>query len=363
MAIDRTREAWQLLRKMLDDMAVVVEEDSETDLERLEGLRVLGRVTAMALELSLDVDADAPRFFSMNTPARFVGGPNPDGEYHLAMMDGRRRGYRVTGSRGTTVYLGFQILAGIGLTPRRMATNVPDRDLPLAADGTFSLVFAAVEPSADVLDGATWVPIPQDASALVVREYFANRLTEAPARLVIEPLEPAAAPALPTDDSIAELLTSIAFTIAKMFTLHRTVKPEMLDHPNEFLTAEGEELGSENTTPDNLYMIGSWRLADDEALVLELEPPATRFWNVTLANVWHECIEPRRRPSSLTSAAAVAGPGGRVRIVVARENPGAANWLDTGGRHRGFMVVRWLDNPAAPPVSTSVVPLSEAADG
>ena len=358
MPIPKTSEAWQLLQKMLDEMAAVVEEDAENDLERLEGLRVLGRVTTMALELNLDVDADAPRFYSMDTEARFVGGPNPDGEYYLAMLDAREA-YRVSGQRGSTVYLGFQVLAGTGLNPRRMATNVADRELGLQEDGTFSLVFSVTEPSPNVLQGARWVPVPDDTSALVVREYFADRASERPARLQIERIGPARPPAAPTDELLAEKYASAAFTIAKMFTLHRTVKPEMLDHPNEFLTAEGEELGSENTTPDNLYMIGSWRLEDDQALVVDLEPPETRFWNFTLANVWHECIEPRRRATSLTCAHAQGGADGRVRIVVAHEDPGVPNWIDTGGRRRGFMVVRWLDNPAPPPVDTKVAQLSE----
>ena len=42
-----------------------------------------------------------------------VGGPNPDGRYQLAMIRGDRT-YRVTGTRGTTAYLGFQVLAGTG---------------------------------------------------------------------------------------------------------------------------------------------------------------------------------------------------------------------------------------------------------
>ena len=35
------------------------------------------------------------------------------------------------------------------------------------------------------------------------------------------------------------------------------------------------------------------------------------------------------------------------------------NWLDTGGRHRGFVVVRWLDNPEPPAVTTRVLSLAE----
>jgi hypothetical protein len=91
--------------------------------------------------------------------------------------------------------------------------------------------------------------------------------------------------------------------------------------------------------------------------VIELEPPATRYWSVTLENLWHECLESRRRRSSITNAAAVADPDGIVRIVVAADDPGvgSANWLDTGGRHRGWIVVRWIDNPTAPPVTTRVI--------
>jgi hypothetical protein len=93
-------DAWRMVRTMLDDMTAMVQAEAETELELVEGLRVLGRVTALCSELSLDVDVEAPWFFRMNTEARYVGGPNPDGAYHLAMIDGHHR-YRISGSRGT----------------------------------------------------------------------------------------------------------------------------------------------------------------------------------------------------------------------------------------------------------------------
>ncbi len=356
----KTAEAWKLFRKMLDDMTAVIESDAENDLEKLEGLRVIGRTATLALELNLDVDVDAPRLYSMTTAARFVGGPNPHGEYYLTMLDGRR-GYRVRGERGTTTYLGFQVLAGSGLSPRRMATYLSDRDLDLSSDGTFSFVLAASKPTPKELDGDSWVEIPDDASALVIREYIPDPEHQRPARLWIEPLH-APSPPTTTDDSLARQLTSAAWTMAKLMTLHRTVMPELLEKPNQFFTAEAGELGSENTTPDNLYMLGSFRLAENEALVIELTPPETRYWSVTLENVWHECIEPSRRKSSITNAGAVVRPDGTVRLVVAQQDPGAANWLDPGGRGRGFITVRWLDNPSPPPVNTRVIPLSEASD-
>jgi len=351
-------EAWRFVRQMLDDLTKSVEADAQTELELLEGIRVLARATALGSELSLDIDPEAPWFFSMNTQARLIGGPAPDGEYFLAMIDGRHR-YRVRGRRGTTAYLGFQVLAGVGLTPRRMAAYVSDRDLSLADDGSFTLVLATEKPSAAELAGDPWVPIPADSSAILVREYIADRATEIPAELAIEALDPAAAPPAPTDEGLAEQLTGMGWTIAKLTTLHQTIKPELLDRPNRLVTSEAAELGAADTTPDNLYMIGTFRLEPDQALVLDLEPPDSRYWSVTLENIWHECIDPHRRRSSLTNAGAVTDREGKARIVIAATDPGVDNWLDTGGRHRGFVTVRWLDNPDAPPVTTRVLPLAE----
>jgi hypothetical protein len=289
-----------------------------------------------------------------------VGGPNPDGEYFLAMIDGHHR-YRVRGCRGTTSYLGFQVLAGVGLTPRRMGAYVSDRDLTPGDDGTFAFVLAAEEPSVEELAGDRWVAIPDDSSAIVVREYIADRAAEVAAVITIEPLDPPGPPAVPTDEMVAEQLTGMAWTIAKLATLHRTIRPDLLDTPNQLVTSAAADLGEAETTPDNLYMMGTFRLAPDEALVIDLVPPDTRYWSVTLENIWHECIDPRRRHSSITNAHARRREDGSVRIVVAATAPGTAdatNWLDTGGRHRGFVVIRWLDKPDPPAVITRVQALA-----
>ncbi len=101
-------------------------------------------------------------------------------------------------------------------------------------------------------------------------------------------------------------------------------------------------------------MMGTFALAPDETLLLEIEPPDTRYWNVTLENIWHECIEPRRRHSSVTNRGVSADADGKVRIAIGAKDFGHGHWLDTGGRHRGFVILRWLDNPEPPVVAVSV---------
>jgi hypothetical protein len=345
----KTLAAWQFFQQMLADVTKVVTQDAESERELLEGLRVIARVSSLCSQLSVEADLDRPSFFDMCSDNRMIGGPNPDGNYYLAMIRGDRR-YRITGTRGTSAYLGFQILAGTGLTPRRMSNYVSDTDLALTS-GEFALVLSADEPSD--LAGARWVQIPDDASSVVVREYLGDRGSEASATLRIEALDPGPLAPL-TDDELAEQFTAMAWTLMKLVTLHRTIKPELLERPNTLLTAEAADLGAADTTPDNLYMMGTFRLDPGQALVLDIAPPDTRYWNVTLESIWHECLEPRRRHSSVTNRGVQPDSDGHVRIAISAEDFGFGHWLDTGGRHRGFVVVRWLDNPNPPDVTVTM---------
>ena len=347
----KTLEAWRFVQQMLADLTQTVADDAIDERELMEGLRVIAKVTGLCSELSVEADAQRPRFFDMCTDTRMIGGPNPDGRYLLAMIRGDRT-YRVTGTRGSTAYLGFQVLAGMGLTPRRMAGYLSDTDLKLNS-GSFALVLSATEPAPDVLGAAQWIPIPADAASIVVREYVGDPATEEPATMTIdcvdaEPLQPI------TDGEAAEQFTAMAWSIVKLATLHRTVKPELMTQPNELLTAGAAELGSADTTPDNLYMIGTFALEPDESLVLEFSPPDTRYWNVTLESIWHECLEPRHRHSSVTNKGIRQDADGMARIAIGAKDFGHGHWLDTGGRRRGFVVFRWLDNPEAPAVETTV---------
>ncbi|OBG67731.1 MULTISPECIES: DUF1214 domain-containing protein [unclassified Mycobacterium] len=351
----KARAAWQFVQQMVADVTKILTEDAESERELLEGLRVIARVSSLCAQMSVESDADRPTFFDMCSANRMVGGPNPDGNYYLAMIRGDRS-YRITGSRGTSAYLGLQILAGTGLTPRRMAGYVSDVDLALAS-GEFAVVLSADQPSE--LAGAQWVRIPDDASSVVVREYIGDRAQEELATLRIEALDPA--PLVPlTDAELADQFTAMAWSLMKLTTLHRTIKPELLDMPNTLLTAEAANLGAADTTPDNLYMIGTFRLEPDEALVLDIAPPDTRYWNVTLESIWHECLEPRARQSSVTNRGVAPEGDGRVRIAISANDFGLGHWLDTGGRHRGFVVLRWLDNPSPPDVKVSVRRCEEA---
>ncbi|MBY0278555.1 hypothetical protein K2Z84_24755, partial [Candidatus Binatia bacterium] len=95
----RTREAWRLVRTMLDDLTRIVEADAESDLELMEGMRALARMTALCSEATLDADHELPSFRSLTGAARLLGCASPLVTVQHAPLDGRLR-YRVRGRRG-----------------------------------------------------------------------------------------------------------------------------------------------------------------------------------------------------------------------------------------------------------------------
>ena len=227
----KTLEAWRFVQQMLADVTQTVTDDAVNERELLEGLRVVAKVTGLCTELSVEADAERPRFFDMCSDTRMVGGPNPDGRYLLAMIRGDRT-YRVTGTRGSTAYLGFQVLAGTGLTPRRMAGYVSDTDLKLELRRVRARVLggraARRQPRRRAV-GAHPARRVVDRGARVHRRRERRRTRDHGASNAVDadPLQPI------TDAEAAEQFTAMAWTIVKLTTLHRTIKPELLTQPND----------------------------------------------------------------------------------------------------------------------------------
>jgi hypothetical protein len=106
--------------------------------------------------------------------------------------------------------------------------------------------------------------------------------------------------------------------------------------------------GAVYTEPGIHYQRGAWRLEPGQALVIEGSAVAARHWSVLLYSRFLNTLDYRNRQVSLTGSRVAAGAHGRFRIVIAGEDPGTANWLDTEGRPFGIFVIRWLQ-PERPP--------------
>ena len=113
---------------------------------------------------------------------------------------------------------------------------------------------------------------------------------------------------------------------------------------------------------ENRPVIGRWELEPDEALILEVEPPAGRLLEL-LARQSVVGDDSLRPPSVQPQRA----PGRRrfrrpsARGAVSARDPGVANWLDTAGHSNGAMILRCVRTETAPTPTTRVVTFADVA--
>jgi hypothetical protein len=262
--------------------------------------------------------------------------------------------YRVRGQRGSVRYLGFQVMGGIEST-----ANLVADDLEIDEDGRFELLLSAEE------QPGNWMALTERSSSLVVRQFFYDWDTEVPAQLEIECLKrppPAKSVSIGGADEgsgtarqLMALGEFIEESLRFWWDIEEMGRSEGLNAFRE--PAARTDMGG---AAENVTVWGSWELADDEALVIEVTPPTALYWSVALGNQWWESVDYAAHQSSLNGHQAVLDQDGVFRAVVAHRDPGIANWLDPGGNRRGPMIFRWVRADGAAPVpATRAVPLGD----
>ena len=86
------------------------------------------------------------------------------------------------------------------------------------------------------------------------------------------------------------------------------------------------------------------------------------MWSVALNNFWWESLEFGQRQTSLSSHGAALDTDGVFRGVIAHEDPGVPNWIDTEGGERGTLAVRFLFAEKTPKPKLRVVKTRELRD-
>ena len=92
-----------------------------------------------------------------------------------------------------------------------------------------------------------------------------------------------------------------------------------------------------------------------------MKPPPYDFvyWGLVIVNPWTESYDYRYTTTHWNNGSARRNADGTWTLIVAGEDPGVGNWLDTGGRLEGTITLRWVLAGDAPPApDCAVVPLA-----
>ena len=102
-------------------------------------------------------------------------------------------------------------------------------------------------------------------------------------------------------------------------------------------------------------------LGPDEALVITGRWPEASFANVCLWTRYMQTYDYAHRPVSRNRANTTLEADGSFRMVIAHEDPGTPNWLDTEGRSFGIVFWRYflpttdIETPKAEVVKTATL--------
>lgn len=344
-------EAWtRFCDKLKEAGDLIGDANSPPDqLTRSEGYRYLSRLARLALEKHLEhADPAAPTFYRLSHKTAKIGCDNPDSYYQNAILDGRFE-YRITGTRGTAAYLGIGAYYGDygSEAPSGCSGYLEGSQLELDDEGSFELLLGAAEKPGN------WIPLRPDSSMLIVRQVFLDRANEKAGELTIERVDDSSPRLLGVNDLAAGLDAAGAF-VAGTATLFARWASEFDLNPGSLSVLDSGRTAGAHGDPNITFHMGAWRLAEGEALLVELLPPPCVYWNFQLNNHWMESLDYRWYRVHLNSHDAVVDTDGIVRIVVSEADPGSPNWLHTAGHSHGTMGLRCIKGEADFSITTRV---------
>jgi hypothetical protein len=281
----------------------------------------------------------APRnWLGRAVPGSRWGIDNPDNVYRLIPVDGKSK-YEITvrtRAPGPIQYSFLVYDSYVGEDGRLAHLDAPvgglrDRDIKVRSDGSFTITVDST-PSAG---RDNHIQTNENARVLLVRNTFNDWQQQVPLDVSIKRL--GGAPAnVPLSDQEAAHFTAglLKAATGTLIGFEKTgfAAPKSANAIGKPV-ARGGGWG--------FAASGSFKIADDEALVVTLDPLGAKYVGFDLTNPWLVSLEHIRGSGSLNNEQAEANRDGTITYVIAAKDPGVYNWASTSGLHAGNILVRW----------------------
>jgi len=324
-----------------------------------------------------------------------IGFDNPDTIYRFTPVNATSN-YVITGRFVGTApaALSFSVVAGNsgGATSSVLSGN----NLDVGADGSFVINVGRDAPAAGQRN---YLQIPNDATLIAVRDTLTDWNSQTPVALSIQRVSgppnslfsqlggfilPGIGPAVTGNPFLTQLVSLIpplpslppfvrglqtAYVMARGIQMEADYIKVATQDP---VTGSPQPVNQLSAPVSNTGFLavaqqssGYFQLANDQALVVTLDPGTAKYFVLPVTNDWTISQNYWDQQSSLNVSQAVANPDGTYTFVVSPTDPGVANWVSTGGLNQGTISLRLqgLDpnSPDKPSVTTDVVSLDQLA--
>jgi Protein of unknown function (DUF1214) len=306
-------------------------------------------------------DPDLPDFVpAVNTHLNCVG-TNPDFIYGTASIDGGGS-YVITGERGDGLFLLLDIVAGGLGVMETLGPSLGTLDfdtLALGVDGDFSLLLSPERPAEWTGD---WHQLDPSACSLTLRQASYEWGIGCEARIAIERIDKAHAPRRWSATEIAERLNALAAYPKRLSGMALGFIKAQRDK-GLWNALEHDDWAGRGGVQGQHYYQGLFRLEPGKVLLVETELPETvRYWNIQLSDMMWNSVDWMNRQSSLNGGQARIDADGKFRAVIALDDPGVPNWLDTGGNLEGAIMLRWTEASSGPAPTLQLVDAASLSD-
>ena len=295
-----------------------------SDRDRTDGLRFLSRVLADGiLSQTGPPSPEEPFMHRFIDATNSWGIPNVDNTYLFTRISGRST-YQLTGNaRGRY----FILSMATGQHPCWDYAEIGEADsgqVKCAEDGSFDVVLSARE------QPGNWIRLEPESTLLMIRDYLPDWDDE-PGWFYLECLDDS-----PIDTPIDTAPDSPPGRLERVGAHFEAVGELWSRYPDMWRGQPPNTFGEPMRVPGGSsgllgYSVGSAHLDEGESMIVELTPPADRYWVVHLYSRWGLPLDPAVTVSTLNSRQARPDSDGVVRIVVGASDPGVANWLDNQG--------------------------------
>jgi hypothetical protein len=299
---------------------------------------------------------EAPHdWYGVRWPGSKWGIDNPDNFYRYVAVDPSSR-YEIDGERSGSgpeqeTFLVYSSLPGTGVENGEGAaviSSLKDRDIKFEPDGSFTITVGP-DPSAP---GTNHLKSGPDAKVIFIRDTLKDWNTQYPNRLRIRriagpPASPRRSDADLGDEAAALLKVEVPYW-TKFFEDFNFKRPV-------------------NTVPPAYARAGGWgflttgwfKLKDDEAWVITLDPVSADYLAFQVADVWGVAADYIRHTSGLNNAQSKPNGDGTFTYVISARDPGVWNWIDTVGMHIGMFTLRWQQLADASPAIDKAIRMSK----
>jgi len=327
----------------------VLGDDFPSDPEgREECFRHVSQQALCWLEWSLGHgDPARPAFQRQNDLVTPWGGPNADNIYRHARVSPRHQ-YRVRGRMNSCDEFALAIRQGFRHTDRPATlAELTATDIGIRAGQDFELLLGGDG------DEPHRVPLPATAIMCSIREYYFDWQPREPATFTIECLDGTPEPPPSYAEALEEALDLTERSLVFWNDYMRDARARQED--NSF--------GGKVDVPRGLQLsqfgFCFYDLGPHEALVVECAVPDARYWSFQLYGMHFFRGLDLERITSLNHRQARAGSDGRLRLVIAHQDPGVPNWLDTMGRQVALLNYRHFWGSPLPTPEARVVPFDD----